>query len=50
MKIKEIELKDFRNYPYLKLELNDGINVLYGSNAQGKTNILEAIYMCAAAK
>ncbi|GAB6159863.1 DNA replication/repair protein RecF [Howardella ureilytica] len=50
MKIKEIELKDFRNYPYLKLELSDGINILYGSNAQGKSNILEAIYMCAAAK
>ncbi len=50
MVIKSIELKNFRNYPQLKIDLSQGINIFYGDNAQGKTNILEAIYVCATTK
>ncbi len=45
MYIKTIELKDFRNYKYLKTDFDKRINLIYGDNAQGKTNILEAVYM-----
>lgn len=45
MIIESIELKNFRNYEILSLKLNPGSNIFYGDNAQGKTNILEAIYM-----
>ena len=48
--IKTLQLKDFRNYEQLSLEFSDGINILYGDNAQGKTNILEAIYLMATTK
>ena len=47
MYIESIELKDFRNYTYLNLELDEKINLLYGDNAQGKTNILESICIAA---
>ena len=47
MFIKEIYLKNFRNYIEQKIELNENVNVFYGNNAQGKTNILEALYFCA---
>ena len=47
MEIESIELKDFRNYEYLKTDFYRGINLIYGDNAQGKTNILEAIYIAA---
>jgi DNA replication and repair protein RecF len=40
-------LKQFRNYEKLSVDLNRGINILYGANAQGKTNFLEAVYFCA---
>lgn len=50
MWIKEIKLNNFRNYKKETIELNDGINVFYGENAQGKTNIIEAIYLCALGK
>lgn len=50
MIIKSIELTNFRNYETLKLEFSDGVNILYGDNAQGKTNILEAIYVSATTK
>ncbi|MEG2684778.1 MAG: DNA replication and repair protein RecF [Erysipelotrichaceae bacterium] len=43
MIIKNIELRNFRNYKDIKLSLKQGINILYGRNAQGKTNLLEAI-------
>lgn len=46
MLIKEVYLENFRNYDKQKIELNDNINVFYGKNAQGKTNILEALYFC----
>ena len=44
MILKQIELVNFRNYEKLKLKFYKGINILYGSNAQGKTNLLESIY------
>ena len=46
MTIESIELKNYRNYEELHMELSQGTNILYGDNAQGKTNILE--FMCAA--
>lgn len=50
MIIKSLELSDYRNYESLLLNLDKGTNILYGDNAQGKTNILEAIYMSATTK
>ncbi len=50
MIIDKIELVDFRNYDELSLEFTDKTNIIYGKNAQGKTNIIEAIYMCATSK
>ncbi|HOZ55351.1 MAG TPA: DNA replication/repair protein RecF [Clostridia bacterium] len=50
MLIKKIKLKNFRNYKELNLDLKKGINVLYGDNAQGKTNIIESIYIAAIGK
>ena len=44
MILKQINLINFRNYENLKLKFYKGINILYGSNAQGKTNLLESIY------
>ncbi len=46
MIIKKLELTDFRNYINLDIELSDKVNIFFGNNAQGKTNILEAIYLC----
>lgn len=50
MYIKKIELLDFRNYESLELDLSDKTNILYGDNAQGKTNILEATYISGTTK
>lgn len=50
MVIKSLELENFRNYNLLKIEFNNGTNILYGDNAQGKTNILEAIYLSSTTK
>lgn len=50
MNLKEIELTNFRNYINQKIEFIDGINLFVGNNAQGKTNIIEAIYICAFGK
>ncbi len=50
MIIKSLELKNYRNYKYLELGFDKNINILYGDNAQGKTNILEAVYMAASAR
>ncbi len=50
MIIKSLELADFRNYEALKIEFSSGTNILYGDNAQGKTNILEAIFLSATTK
>lgn len=45
MYIKEIELKNYRNYDYLKIEFNEKTNLILGNNAEGKTNLLESIYL-----
>lgn len=50
MIIKALELNQFRNYEQLQLSFDEGTNILYGDNAQGKTNILEAIYLSATTK
>ena len=50
MIIKSLELADFRNYDSLHIDFSSGTNILYGDNAQGKTNILEAIYLSATTK
>ena len=50
MYIKKIELNNFRNYKEQQIELEQGINIFFGENAQGKTNILEAIFLCSIGK
>ncbi len=45
MKVNSVELNNFRNISSVKLDATDGVNVIYGENAQGKTNILEAIWL-----
>jgi len=50
MIIKSIELKNFRNYEDLNISFDKGTNILYGDNAQGKTNVLEAAYMSGTTK
>lgn len=50
MIIESLELKNYRNYKELHMDLHPGTNVLYGDNAQGKTNILESMYVCATTK
>lgn len=50
MYIESVQLKNFRNYESLEIDLDKGTNILYGDNAQGKTNILEAIYLCGTTK
>ncbi len=50
MIIESIELQNYRNYDELHMEFSPGTNILYGNNAQGKTNILEAIYVCCTTK
>lgn len=50
MYIEKIKLQNFRNYEELEINLNKNINIIYGDNAQGKTNILEAIFLCSFGK
>lgn len=50
MIIKSLELKNYRNYDELSINFASGTNLLYGDNAQGKTNILESIYLSATTK
>jgi len=50
MKIEKLKLKNYRNYEKLELKLNDNLNIIIGDNAQGKTNILESIYVLAITK
>lgn len=45
MLVESIKLENFRNYGSLELEFDPGTNLFYGDNAQGKTNILEAVYL-----
>ena len=50
MLIKSLELANYRNYDSLEIHFSGGTNILYGNNAQGKTNILEAIYLSSTTK
>ena len=50
MVIESIKLENFRNYETLELQLDPGTNIFYGENAQGKTNILESVYLCGTTK
>lgn len=50
MFIQSLELKNFRNYKTLQMEFDKGTNILYGDNAQGKTNVLEALYVSGTTK
>ena len=50
MWITSLEMQNFRNYESQKIEFSENINVFYGDNAQGKTNIIEAIFMCSIGK
>lgn len=50
MIIKKLQLNNFRNYEELEIEFSEGVNLLYGDNAQGKTNILESVFMLATTK
>lgn len=45
MHVKKIELKDFRNYETVCVEFHPNVNLFLGNNAQGKTNLLESIYL-----
>ena len=50
MWIKNIKIKNFRNYKKEEINLEKNINIFYGENAQGKTNIIEAIFLCSLGK
>lgn len=50
MFIKNIKLKNFRNYKNLNANFSPNINIIYGNNAQGKTNLLESIYYLSVTK
>lgn len=50
MLITSLKLQNFRNYDELSLDFNKDINVIYGNNAQGKTNILESIFVTSIGK
>ena len=50
MIIESVKLENFRNYDTLNIKFDSGTNIFYGDNAQGKTNILEAIYLSGTTK
>ena len=50
MLITNLKIENFRNYNELNLNLNNKINIFYGNNAQGKTNIIESIFLCSIGK
>ena len=50
MYINKIKLTNFRNYDEQEINLGKNINIFYGDNAQGKTNIIEAIFLCSIGK
>ncbi len=50
MRVKFLELKNYRNLGEESLEFSSGINVIYGENAQGKTNLLEAVWLLTGAR
>ena len=50
MIIRELELKNFRNYKELEISFDEGVNLILGNNAQGKTNLIEALYISSMGK
>ncbi len=50
MIVNALELNNFRNYEQLNIEFSNDINILYGDNAQGKTNVLEGLYLLSTTK
>ena len=50
MFVDHIKLENFRNYTSSDIDLSNDVNVFYGNNGQGKTNLLEAIFYCAVGK
>lgn len=50
MVVEKLYLKNFRNYEYEEINFSEGVNLIYGDNGQGKTNIAEAVYLFSAAK
>ncbi len=50
MFIKKLKLKNYRNYKEVEVIFDKNINIIYGNNAEGKTNLLESIYMCSTSK
>lgn len=50
MNISSLKLNNFRNYSNTSVDFFDGVNFIVGQNAQGKTNLLESIYLCSVGK
>ena len=50
MYIEKLKLKNYRNYSEIEINFDKNINIIYGNNAEGKTNLLESIYMCSTSK
>lgn len=50
MYIHKVTLENFRNYEKQEVEFCDNINIIYGDNAEGKTNIIESIFLCSIGK
>ena len=50
MYVRNLKLRNFRNYKEMETDFCPGLNIIYGQNGQGKTNIIEALFLCAAGK
>ena len=50
MYIEKLKLKNYRNNNEIEIDFDKNINIIYGNNAEGKTNLLESIYMCSTSK
>ena len=50
MYVEKLKLKNYRNYNEIEIDFDKNINIIYGNNAEGKTNLIESIYMCSASK
>lgn len=50
MYVKKLKIKNFRNYTEREFEFSEGVNIFYGDNGQGKTNVLEALFLSSIGK
>ena len=50
MYVRTLKLRNFRNYKEMETSFCSGLNIIYGQNGQGKTNIIEALFLCATGK